>query len=78
MEGRGVVQRIDGVPCLVLRRRQMEERPDEPLIHLESYNKGHIEGWNEGYVEGYKDARDKAFKEAIAALNALVAEIKGE
>jgi len=61
-----------------MEREHPFRRPDEPLIHLESYNKGHIEGWNEGYVEGYRDARDKAFRKATADINALVAEIKGE
>jgi len=66
MEGRGVVQRIDGVPCLVLRRREMEERPDEPLIHLESYNKGLKDGEDKGYTLGYNEGRDKAIADIKA------------
>ena len=65
MESRGVVQRIDGVPCLVLRRRQMEERPDEPLIHLESYNKGLKDGEDKGYPTAYEDGWDAAMAAVV-------------
>ena len=74
MEGKGVVTRIDGKTCLVLRRRmsttwdgmkdgeQSLIPPDEPVV--DAYRKGR----DDGYVEGREDGIEVGRKQMKADI----------